>query len=184
MPWVLRDYKSGMLDLQDPNSYRDLAKPIGALNEKRLQDYRRRYDETPPEADKFLYGSHYSCPGYVIGFRVRQNPQWMIKFQSGKFDNPNRLFKGINKEWNSCNENNTNVKELIPEFYMDNTDFLVNKLKLDLGLRANGKRVDDIKLPAWADGAEDFLKKHRLALESPYVASNLHKWIDLIFGCK
>ena len=108
----------------------------------------------------------------------------MIKFQSGKFDNANRLFKGINKEWNSCNENNTNVKELIPEFYMDNTDFLVNKLKLDLGLRANGKRVDDIKLPTWADSAEDFLKKMRLALESPYVSSNLHKWIDLIFGCK
>jgi len=74
MPWVLKDYKSGELDLQDPNSYRDLSKPVGALNEKRLQDYRRRYEETPPEADKFLYGSHYSCPGYVIGFRVRQDP--------------------------------------------------------------------------------------------------------------
>jgi len=184
MPWVLKDYKSKVLNLEDPNSYRDLSKPIGALNEKRLQDYRRRYQDTPPEADKFLYGSHYSCPGYVIGFRLRQNPQWMIKFQSGKFDNPNRLFKGINKEWKSCNENNTNVKELIPEFYMDNTDFLVNKLKLDLGLRANGKRVDDIKLPAWAATAEDFLKKNRMALESPHVSNDLHKWIDLIFGCK
>ena len=59
----------------------------------------------------------------------------MIKFQSGRFDNPNRMFKGINKEWKSCNVNPTNVKELIPEFFMDSTDFLENKMKLDLGLR-------------------------------------------------
>ena len=108
----------------------------------------------------------------------------MIKFQSGKFDNPNRMFKGINKEWSSCNINPTNVKELIPEFFMDNTDFLVNKMNLDLGFRANNKRVDDVKLPGWASSADDFLQKHRLALESAHVSNNLHKWIDLIFGCK
>ena len=44
---------------------------------------------------------------------------------------------------------------------MNNTDFLVNKLKLDLGFRANGKRVDDIKLPTWASSAEEFLKINR-----------------------
>jgi factor associated with neutral sphingomyelinase activation len=71
------------------------------------------------------------------------------------------MFKGINKEWKSCNENPTNVKELIPEFFMENTDFLLNKLKLDLGLRTNSKRVDDVKLPRWSTSAEDFLKKHR-----------------------
>lgn len=68
----------------------------------------------------------------------------MIKFQGGRFDNPNRLFKGINKEWVSVNENPGNVKELIPEFFLDKTDFLVNSLKLDLGVRSNGKRVEDV----------------------------------------
>lgn len=71
------------------------------------------------------------------------------------------MFKGINKEWKSCNVNPTNVKELIPEFYMENTDFLENKMKLDLGLRQNGKRVSDVKLPGWASSAEDFLIKHK-----------------------
>ncbi len=51
-------------------------------------------------------------------------------------------------------------------------------------MRSNGKRVDDAKLPKWAHSAEDFLKKHRAALESEYVSKNLHFWIDLIFGCK
>lgn len=78
-PWVLKDYKSEVLDLSDENVYRDLSKPIGALNEKRLKEFIIRYNECP-EGEKYLYGTHYSCPGYVIGFLVRSNPQWMIKF--------------------------------------------------------------------------------------------------------
>lgn len=108
----------------------------------------------------------------------------MIKFQGGKFDNPNRLFKGICKEWDSCQTNPGNVKELIPEFFQQNIDFLKNEFNLDLGVRSNGKRVDDVKLPRWARTPEEFLKKQREALESDYVSSNLHKWIDLIFGVK
>ena len=90
-----------MLDLKNPAVFRDLSLPIGAMNKKRLDDFKSRYYELPEE-ERYLYGTHYSCPGYVIGFLVRSNPQWMIKFQGGKFDNPNRLFKGINKEWESC----------------------------------------------------------------------------------
>lgn len=94
------------------------------------------------------------------------------------------MFKGINKEWKSCNNNPTNVKELIPEFFMNDPSFLENKLNLDLGVRANGKRVEDVKLPNWAQTSEDFLKIQRQALESPFVSNNLHQWIDLTFGCK
>jgi factor associated with neutral sphingomyelinase activation len=64
------------------------------------------------------------------------------------------------------------------------SDFLDNKLNLDLGVRSNGKLVDNVKIPRWATSSKDFLKKNRLALESSYVSNNLHKWIDLIFGCK
>jgi Beige/BEACH domain len=67
---------------------------------------------------------------------------------------------------------------------LDNPDFLVNKLKLDLGIRQNGKRVDDAKLPKWASSPEDFLRKHRAALESEYTSNHIHLWIDLIFGHK
>lgn len=184
MPWILKEYKAPVINLDDPSIYRDLSKPIGAMDPARLAEFRQRYNDTPDGADKFLYGSHFSCPGYVIGFHVRSQPQWMIKFQSGKFDNPNRMFKGVNKEWISCNVNPTNVKELIPEFFMDNTDFLENKLKLDLGTRVNGKVVDDVKLPKWASSSKEFLRINREALESSYVSANLHQWIDLIFGIK
>ena len=74
MPWVIKDYKSPVLDLSDPMIYRDLSQPIGALDVNRLKEFRQRYDETPDGADKFLYGSHFSCPGYVIGFHIRSDP--------------------------------------------------------------------------------------------------------------
>ena len=112
-PWVLQDYTSQQIDLADPKVYRDLSKPIGALDFKRLQDFRARFYELP-EAERYLYGTHYSSPGYVIGFLVRESPRMMLKFQSGKFDNPNRIFRSIKKEWESCLTNPGNVKELIP----------------------------------------------------------------------
>lgn len=44
-PWVLSDYESETIDLNDPRYYRDLSKPVGALNEERLMRLRERYDE-------------------------------------------------------------------------------------------------------------------------------------------
>lgn len=36
-PWVIADYSSSSLDLNQASSYRDLSKPVGALDSKRLQ---------------------------------------------------------------------------------------------------------------------------------------------------
>ena len=42
-PWILADYTSESLDLNDPATFRDLSKPVGALDEKRLAFFRERY---------------------------------------------------------------------------------------------------------------------------------------------
>jgi len=97
-PWVIKDYQSFVLDLSNEDTFRDLTKPMGALNDERLQEYKKRYNEII-EGDKYLYGTHYSAPGYVIGYLFRKHPRWMIKFQGGHYDNPNRLFKGIGLEY-------------------------------------------------------------------------------------
>ena len=54
MPWVIKDFKSEFLDLEDQNSFRDLSLPIGAINKERLREFRERYDETPPEVAAIL----------------------------------------------------------------------------------------------------------------------------------
>ena len=47
-PWVLADYKSDTIDLNDPSVYRDLSKPIGALNEDRFEIFNERYQVSAP----------------------------------------------------------------------------------------------------------------------------------------
>ena len=38
-PWVFSDYTSEEIDLDDEGIYRDLSKPIGALNPSRLKQF-------------------------------------------------------------------------------------------------------------------------------------------------
>lgn len=201
MPWVLRDFTSTTLDLNDPAVFRDLSKPIGALNQERLETFQRRMRDMPPEISHghpFLYGSHYSSPGYVLFYLARKAPQYMLRLQAGKFDQPDRLFHSIESTWSSVLNSPTDVKELIPEFYAapDDglvasssgsggsgvADFLLNSQHLDFGMRQNGQSVEDVSLPAWSHSPADFLRQMRAALESDYVSQNLHKWIDLVFG--
>ena len=66
--------------------------------------------------------------------------------------------------------------------YVSECSFLINNERLPLGLRQNGKSVDAVELPTWANSPQDFIAKHRAALESPFVSANLHHWLDLIFG--
>ena len=131
---------------------------------------------------KFLYGTHYSNPTYVIGYLVRVHPEYMLKLQNGKLDHPDRIYHSVEKDWERCN--NVAVNELIPEFYEDKIEFLSNFKNINFGLNSKEEKIDDVKFPKWAENSEDFLKKMRNALESEYVNKNLNLWIDLIFGYK
>ena len=100
-PWVVKDYTSRRLKLDDPATFRDLSKPIGGLNPARLERLRARFREMPrprvgPSAPlspsgtdaegvppPFLYGTHYSTPGYVLFFLVRKHPDLMLRLQNG-----------------------------------------------------------------------------------------------------
>jgi len=79
----------------------------------------------------------------------------------------------------------TDVRELTPEFFYL-PEFLTNSNGYNFGMRqGNGGGIDNVQLPPWAKGdPKIFIAKHREALESPYVSSHLHQWIDLVFGCK
>ncbi|CAI5461598.1 unnamed protein product [Closterium sp. Yama58-4] len=103
-PWVIADYTSTKLDLSNAATFRDLSKPVGALNPKRLevcveqepgwersplicplnllvflsthllQLFKERYDSMDTDIPGFLYGSHYSSAGVVLYFLIRMEP--------------------------------------------------------------------------------------------------------------
>ena len=109
-PWVLSDYTSSEIDLRNPRVYRDLSKPIGALNPARLETFRARMREMPSDGQEFLFGTHYSTPGYVLFYLVRRRPQLMLRLQNGKFDAPDRAFFSVAAAWSSCLNSHTDVK--------------------------------------------------------------------------
>lgn len=185
-PWIIADWHSQTISLTDPNIYRDLSKPVGALNEHRLALYKERMQNfEDPNIPKFLYGTHYSNSGSVLFYLLRLEPyttQSLI-LQDNEFDVADRLFDSLPSAWTGCLTNPADVKELIPEFFYL-PEFLKNMNGCDLGVKQNGERLGDVGLPPWARSPEEFIRIHSQALESAYVSEHLHEWIDLIWGYK
>lgn len=186
LPWVIADYSSDELDLAKPSSFRDLSKPIGALNALRLKGFidrsndLRSIGETP-----YLFGSHFSNPAYVAYFLVRQRPEYMLVLHGGRMDNGARIFESIRDSFQSVLTGPTDLKELIPEFYFGDGSFLCSSSRgPDLGCKSDGTRVRrDVALPPWAHGsASEFVRMNRMALESEVCSRMIHRWIDLVFG--
>ncbi|KAH8660641.1 hypothetical protein BGZ60DRAFT_530657 [Tricladium varicosporioides] len=191
-PWVLADYTSEELDLENPASYRDLSKPMGAQHNSRAAEFVERYKTFADMADEntpaFHYGTHYSSAMIVTSYLIRLQPfvKSFLLLQGGSFDHADRMFYSVQKAWQSASKDNmTDVRELIPEFFFL-PEFLTNHNDYNFGTRqSDGGNVDTVQLPPWAKGdPKIFIAKHREALESPYVSKHLHQWIDLIFGCK
>eukprot|EP01156_Anaeramoeba_ignava_P000354 Anaeramoba_ignava/a1040_33.p1 GENE.a1040_33~~a1040_33.p1 ORF type:complete len:1229 (-),score=395.70 a1040_33:98-3706(-) len=187
-PWILSEYETESLSIEDEKNYRDLSKPMGALTDARKNMFEERYqtwvDNSIP---KFLYGTHYSAPLVILYYLIRLQPftKDSIEIQGGKLDYPDRIFKSIKEEYISSSQASTSdVKELIPEFFYL-PEFLVNKDHHDFGYKQmEHEKIDDCELPNWANSPEQFIRIHNEALESEIVSQNIHNWIDLIFGYK
>ncbi|KFQ27432.1 Lysosomal-trafficking regulator, partial [Merops nubicus] len=199
-PFILSDYTSETLDLNDPSVYRNLVKPIAVQSKEKEdryvdtykyleEEYRKgaREDDPMPPVQPYHYGSHYSNSGTVLHFLVRLPPftKMFLAYQDQSFDIPDRTFHSTNTTWRlSSYESMTDVKELIPEFFYL-PDFLVNREGFDFGIRQNGDRVNHVNLPPWArNDPRLFILIHRQALESDHVSQTICHWIDLVFGYK
>ncbi|KAK0186450.1 beach-domain-containing protein [Armillaria mellea] len=188
-PWVLQDYSSSTLDLNYPESYRDLTRPMGALTDARREAAITRYESLESVNEKpFHYGTHFSSSMIVCHFLIRLAPYTnMFKtLQGGDWDLPDRLFSDVGRAFDSAARDvRGDVRELIPEFYTC-PEFLENSRNIDFGVQQNtGERIHHVKLPPWA--RQDpllFVVMNRKALESSYVSEHLPSWIDLIWGCK
>uniref|UniRef100_A0A8C2J1I4 Lysosomal trafficking regulator n=1 Tax=Cyprinus carpio TaxID=7962 RepID=A0A8C2J1I4_CYPCA len=191
-PFILRDYTSETLDLQDTSIYRSEPTTFQPLQEKLVyleEEYKKGKveDDPMPPVQPYHYGSHYSNSGTVLHFLVRLPPftKMFLAYQDQSFDIPDRTFHSMNTTWRlSSYESMTDVKELIPEFFYL-PEFLVNREGFDFGVRQNSERVNHVNLPPWArNDPRLFILIHRQALESDQVSQTLCQWIDLVFGLK
>ncbi|XP_070506091.1 neurobeachin isoform X12 [Chironomus tepperi] len=185
-PWVLTNYDSRELDLSQPSNYRDLSKPIGALNPSRREYFEERYESwDTPGIPPFHYGTHYSTSAFTLNWLIRLEPftTMFLALQGGKFDHADRIFSSVSLSWKNSQRDTSDVKELIPEWYFL-PEMFYNQSEYRLGARDDGNTVSDVELPPWAKTPEEFVRINRMALESEFVSCQLHQWIDLIFGYK
>ncbi|OHT00322.1 hypothetical protein TRFO_07986 [Tritrichomonas foetus] len=161
-PWILKNYNK--LDLNEDDVFRDLSKPIGALNNENLEEL-KEIMEFMCEQGVGLFNKAMISPSDIYHYMCRLEPFKTLK--KNYFDN--RHFDSIINEWNNVMSEDSTFNELIPEFFFQPEFLCCDEL---------GK----VELPPWAKNEVEFIYFHRKALESPYVSKNLNKWIDLVFG--
>jgi hypothetical protein len=184
-PWIIADYKSEKLDLTSEATFRDLKRPMGAMDPTRLSEILEKIEGLAEAGvEPYMYSSGYSCPLHIGLWLLRIEPftTLHVDIQGGKFDHAARLFASIGEAYRLTTTTHNDYRELSPEFF-SSADFLRNRDNYDLGI-VDGAAVGDVALPPWARDPWSFVYLQRKALESDYVSDNLHEWIDLIWGYK
>jgi hypothetical protein len=184
VPWVILDFQAPEIDLTDVTVYRDLSFPLFAQGEEARQHCQQYFSEALE-----LQGTGVHFPNYVsnisstIFYLVRLEPFTTreIEFQGGRLDSADRTFSSVALTQAMMVTSGTSSSlECVPEFY--HFPEMFENLNRVAFPRAASCPIDSVALPPWAKSSEHFVWKLRRALESPYVSSHLHEWIDLIWG--
>ena len=179
LPWTLKDY----FDINDKKNIRDFSLAMSVQEEECLEIVKEYYD-LDNEEYKSYFKCHYSNSSYIAIYLFRINPftNNQIKLQSGRFDAPNRQINSL-QDICSIFKEHKETCELIPEYYYLIESFLnvnfnfygfLNKKKQNI--------VNNIKLEKDFDSLLELLLFHQNFLNSEEISSNLHKWIDNIYG--
>ena len=182
-PWIILNYDDiDEFDLSEIQNYRNLTKPVGALNPDKLERLKKLALESEMG---HLYQNHYSTPFKLSYYLIRAFPHFSLRLNSGKHDKSDRIFYSLKDCWEYLVDTATNhVYELTPEFFNSDGEFLLNINDVSFDRTQEGKNIDNVILPKWAKNPKDFININRSALESEYVSCTLNDWIDLIFGYK
>jgi factor associated with neutral sphingomyelinase activation len=116
-PWILHSYDCDF-DLRSSEMFRDLSKPIGAINKHRLRKLKDLYElqlkDKTLSTPAHLYPTHYSTPGYVSYFLIRKIPEFIVRIQNGVFSPSDRIFRCVESAYLSSMNGIADFKELIP----------------------------------------------------------------------
>ena len=166
------------------NNYikRDYKIPF-IINKKKMkynskEDIYEKYENNYESGENY-FNSHYSNSGFIFYYLIRSNPITNngIKFQSGRFDAPARLFysfKSFFDIFSSCED----YREFIPEFFY-NWRFLLNLNKNNFGyFKEQNTFINNVVNEYQNNFYETILLFRKLLDEE----NEIGNWIDIFFG--
>ncbi|XP_078593902.1 WD repeat-containing protein 81-like [Branchiostoma floridae x Branchiostoma japonicum] len=169
LPWIM-DFT------QPQGGWRDLTRSKFRLNKGDHQlDLMYESDNVVPSVSHDV-GSHAHVPHHITDvlsdityyvYKARRMPKTVLCTNVRSNWVPEEYPMSMQRiyEWSP--------DECIPEFFSDPTIF--QSLHTDL---------PDLEVPSWCSSPQDFVEKHRAALESEFISLRIHHWIDLTFGYK
>jgi hypothetical protein len=94
----------------------------------------------------------------------------LVELQGMNHDNPDRVFHSLHESFVNALNDHSDVREIVPEFFYL-PELFINANHINFGNRQDGQRVDNIKLPHWAEeNPYKFIVGIREAIESNYVS--------------
>ena len=166
------------------DTMRDFKYPITLQTESKRNDFKETNVDLIGDK-RYSHGNHYSTSAYVCFYLMRTNPftHNMIKFQSNKFDEPDRQFSKIKNTLTICQKFKDN-RELLPElFILPECLYNINYNDFGKQVSRNGVRVHNTIVEPFGKSPVEFVYNMRDALNNdPYVQENIRYWIDYIFG--
>ena len=172
--------------------FRDMKYFLMTQTEEGIENAKFNYKELENESPKkgYHFSLHYSACGFVLLYLMRLSPftEAHIKFQSGKFDNPNRLINSIEELLETLIDFKDN-RELIPEFFT-NAEYFYNLNYIFFGIKASNILINNIHTSLFGS-LKNYIYYNRLFLNNRIKEKNInfpkckiYNWINLIFGNK
>ncbi|XP_022999796.1 protein GFS12 isoform X1 [Cucurbita maxima] len=161
MPWVI-DFSTKPDESSDVG-WRDLSKSKWRLAKGDEQlDFTYTTSEIPHHVSDECLSELAVC-----SYKARRLPLSILRMAVRSVYEPNEYPSNMQRlyQWTP--------DECIPEFYCDSQIFY-----------SMHDGMADLAVPPWAGSPEEFIKLHRVSLESDRVSEKLHEWIDVTFGYK
>ena len=175
MPWIFLE--NGI------KSIRNFDLPISVQDQDKQEQFLSNKGNYGINGKSHSHGNHYSTSAYIYFYLMRINPftNNMIKFQSNKFDIPERQFADIKQTIYLCQRNNNN-RELIPELFTI-PEIYLNLNYNDFGKRTDSIRVHNITFGPYAKNPFEFCYLLKNLLNNNIeINNNINKWFDFVFG--
>ena len=155
--YIPRDFQEHIGFQSGSDESKKRKKRFEELFKNEMEDKEEEEIEDENEEDALnnqvsFFNTRYSNIVYASNYMIRLFPYTFscIELQGDGFDNPNRLFFAIENTFYNISAQQSDLRELIPEFFYL-PEMFMNINFINFGIKSNGEKVSDVIIPKILD---------------------------------